>query len=863
MEAAYIQNDPLYQQITEKHTFFLDADESEKKCRLRDELEILIAHYLCFTPHCNKFRLPTTEKVLKRSIKEMKDFSPYKASIGFEAISLYANNLFRKPWQKEYTVIKTYSGYFKHEVLSNLLDAEALFHEMGYKRMPNQTLALDGPICPDRVTNVSRDAITANVECQIMKEIYSELIKKYSDVSWSDIYDFRERYTLDVKSTVDEMTKIIEGKCLKPQQTLRQEFGNPLEQNVSMCSSCNSHPFHYPPQTTVTPLPTMMFQIPLYSPLYNASPCSAHSQFPKIVCGFPSHHNSQSYQQSLPSQSLPHPANQPSVIPLHPPPLLGSIPHSKSLEHYHDTGSALRNLQFCMQRHSLDPPYDYPTQTSHYGGPMGMGISTGAYDNVDNCGMQYDNHPYNVSGNRFPLPVNLLNNFTPFMNNTRPKPNGSEIYHQHNINDYPQTGDHYHHQRSYSNGQNYDQHPQSHRLSADPYMNHSFEHACQQTQPSILSKKKTSYEDCDVALMRLSAEDKRTAELIYTDTNDETNKNRKKPDRNLRSTNLPGDFESKMLPETLQERQKQHHYLHHQISHNSRQSDFDSFEDEQLQAEANQMANNVSKRISSKNQDGIGSYGSWNYVFQNLEKQGYSKDLGERGDFFADDDAEDFLEANTSRGSTIKRNNERLKPIKIKSADKIDGIRNHSARQCQISEAKHDRENERNEMAVRACQKSSSVQKTSKSNSNNITDNSSYKANQIGGGSMNGAVTNRRNSITRKTSVSTKENCTTNNATSSSSTSGGILVNHNCSISSMGKKKTASFDTAAATIINPQDDMSRKNPEMSSGEWNCKYCTFLNPNTVRICEMCAKSRELDSTSGTTNTATSNGTTTCV
>lgn len=64
-----------------------------------------------------------------------------------------------------------YSGFYQHEIAANLINAERLFEEMGYRIMPNRTLMLEGPICPDRVTNVSRDAITANVECQVKEEL--------------------------------------------------------------------------------------------------------------------------------------------------------------------------------------------------------------------------------------------------------------------------------------------------------------------------------------------------------------------------------------------------------------------------------------------------------------------------------------------------------------------------------------------------------------------------------------------------------------------------------------------------------------------------------------------------------------------
>lgn len=36
----------------------------------------------------------------------MEDFSASKACAGFESISQYANNLFTKPWRKEYKTVK-------------------------------------------------------------------------------------------------------------------------------------------------------------------------------------------------------------------------------------------------------------------------------------------------------------------------------------------------------------------------------------------------------------------------------------------------------------------------------------------------------------------------------------------------------------------------------------------------------------------------------------------------------------------------------------------------------------------------------------------------------------------------------------
>lgn len=56
---------------------------------------------------------------------------------------------------------------------ANLVDAERMFEAMGYNLLPNHSLILEGPICPDQVTNVSRDAMTAYVECQVITIVFT------------------------------------------------------------------------------------------------------------------------------------------------------------------------------------------------------------------------------------------------------------------------------------------------------------------------------------------------------------------------------------------------------------------------------------------------------------------------------------------------------------------------------------------------------------------------------------------------------------------------------------------------------------------------------------------------------------------
>lgn len=209
----YKSLEEIWNDLLRLHWDYLDTEENMQKLEMRKTLEgeksatnrmgssfshgpICLSisgeleNFLCIVQHDRKFFLTETANVLKQSIMKTDDFTAYKALIGFEAISLYASNLFRKPWRKEYRCIKVikigisrlciqcstilipfalqmYSGYYQYEVNANLVGAEKLFEAMGYTLLPDQTLVLDGPICPDQVTNVSRDAMAAYVECQV------------------------------------------------------------------------------------------------------------------------------------------------------------------------------------------------------------------------------------------------------------------------------------------------------------------------------------------------------------------------------------------------------------------------------------------------------------------------------------------------------------------------------------------------------------------------------------------------------------------------------------------------------------------------------------------------------------------------
>lgn len=65
-------------------------------------------------------------------------------------------------------IFQLYCGYFKHEVEANMVGVEILLHQLGYKSTGGGRLVLDGPVCPDMVAAISRDALIAHVECQVM-----------------------------------------------------------------------------------------------------------------------------------------------------------------------------------------------------------------------------------------------------------------------------------------------------------------------------------------------------------------------------------------------------------------------------------------------------------------------------------------------------------------------------------------------------------------------------------------------------------------------------------------------------------------------------------------------------------------------
>lgn len=241
--------------LEQSHLAYLQTDDSPLKLDQRRKLEGFIKEYLCLVPNENKYMFHETADILRRSAATLQDFSGYRAATAWSAISLYAVNLVAQPWRKEYRTLRTYSGYYKHEVQANLIGAELMFEQMGYKHAGREVLMLEGPIDPDKVTNVSRDAIVAFVECQILKQIWESVSKNYT-ISWLEVLEFRENHVGTPEQAI---------------RALNHCFFEKLHQNRVKVDTHRN--YHYPQFATVNAVPPL-FNYHMPSNNYNIPPYS-------------------------------------------------------------------------------------------------------------------------------------------------------------------------------------------------------------------------------------------------------------------------------------------------------------------------------------------------------------------------------------------------------------------------------------------------------------------------------------------------------------------------------------------------------------------------------------------------------------
>ncbi|XP_076292729.1 PUB and ZnF_RBZ domain-containing protein tamozhennic [Lasioglossum baleicum] len=232
--------------LEQSHLVYLQTDDSPLKLQQRHKLEGFIKEYLCLVPNENKYVFQETADILHRSAANLQAFSGYRAVTAWSAISLYAANLLAQPWRKEYRTLRTYSGYYKHEVEANLIGAELMFEQMGYKHTGLGVLTLEGPIDPDKVSSVSRDAIVAFVECQILKQIW-ENVSQNCTISWLEVLEFRENHV----GTPEQAIRALNYRFLEKMHQNRTKIENYRDyhygQPTCIDTASPSVPYHIMP----------------------------------------------------------------------------------------------------------------------------------------------------------------------------------------------------------------------------------------------------------------------------------------------------------------------------------------------------------------------------------------------------------------------------------------------------------------------------------------------------------------------------------------------------------------------------------------------------------------------------------------
>lgn len=253
-------------------------------------------------------------------------------------------------------------------------------------------------------------------------------------------------------------------------------------------------------------------------------------------------------------------------------------------------------------------------------------------------------------------------------------------------------------------------------------------------------------------------------------------------------------------------------------SRNSRVSDFDSFEsgnnlsiEREYGGGGGGGRGSVDQSTSSKIRDGVGSYETWNYVFKNIGKNGYNKpddcdpnDLTVQGlDLNAVPPPHDKrrsrnLDTNECVALPKQMNGPGVNRKIVDSFPTNNGINNNSTRKFVSADAN----------GMVAMPKSMLKQTTAPNGlRENGRDLHETAANTIG----------RSNDIVKKSNLK--------------------LTNGGNQSTQIGSRSPAAPSTARND--SQHIDAIRNAPN----EWSCKFCTFLNPIHLRICQMCFKSQD--------------------
>ncbi|XP_067629678.1 protein tamozhennic [Eurosta solidaginis] len=870
----------LWEEILKRHWTFLETDGSMQKIEEGKKLENCLKEFLCIVPHDRKFFLPETSHVLRKSVREMDEFNAYKAIIGFRSISHYANNLFTKPWRKEFRVLKMYSGFYQHEIKSNLLDAEKLFEAMGYRQISDEILVLDGPICPDQVTNVSRDAMAAYVECQIMEHIYAGLIAQGLTCSWQEVFHYREKVVGGSSQAIKGLAYAIQEKRLRNEKLLNAD-------------NCYASIQHLPKTMNITPTASECQNCALYNrmPLLTQYPMHSDNHG---TCAFDSNSSTilstHLYNEKIDSghQPTPHSIYGMSTA---------GMQHSRSLEHYSEPVTQLPHRHsFDHQQkgctsHHYKPPHQLPPQhvyESPYdcldGASMGgssvsyaaVVASGGSNNGVNNCGINAAySHPYNVSGNRYPLPYNISNQLNSLYATPNVTCNGisSDQYNNldnggyatvskpHNCNYHrpPMSSIHQssvvsgskdfqaYRQRSFPPDQHliefddraplasHDFHAQLHGISHCNSFDYDREQDREHERNRIVEQQRRSCRTTNMSTAHAQPKDKVMTNQCATHTvigsgsqqpssddmydsyvyarplpkADRSKFNvASKYERNSNINDVLDNNDKLLLMQTMELKDNTIPLNGITGSRPNEASDmsYDANFDDFVMVGRSEHPMQRSPTQASKNQDGVGSFESWNYVFKNLERSGYSKDLGERGDLLVQGLNLDSMNLSNGGGGSTSATKATLERRRSNNVDLTDVSRQTNT---DLSTT-HTLDKSNKKTALLQIDK----RDEKKVNTNGVRQQEKSILKQPG----------------KKTKSALKQ--TSNTAASSAQDNN----NGNNEMQTYRNQRTKNRKQAVA---NTQTSMK------GQGEWGCRFCTFLNPETKSICEMCHHSKDLN------------------
>ncbi|XP_034654669.1 protein tamozhennic [Drosophila subobscura] len=820
----------LWQEILQRHWSFLETEECTQKLEERKKLEGCLKEFLCVVPHDRKFFLPETGHILRKSVRELTEFTAQNAIVGFETISQYANNLFTKPWRKEYRILKTYSGCYQHDVLSRLLDADQLFLAMGYRRISDDTFVLEGPICPDQVTNVSRDAMAAYVECQIMKHIYAGVQAEGFPCSWKEIFQYRERHIGGTTQSIKEIVYHLNEKRLHKEKLSENTYSNV--------------------QTQAQQQPTKGGRAAAAS----ASPCALHGN--NLAHPGSSHNcamHSPNVSDSMSGKYLPPYPAPPSQQQQHHQQTAGGglMTHSRSLEHYQEPQNVLPH------RHS----FDQQCQAMHQHPHPHPHVYEAPYDCLDGLSMGSSASyaavagGYNAPGNRYPLPYNISNQLnaqyaTPADVFTNPEHN---MYATIEKTGAPASGPM--HSCDYHRRPGHPPGPMQHRQSTYPPDHHliDFDERAHLTQhdfgahdydPRMYEHRGHGGHLCGNAAIYAQPPDPTSYGGYDLPTTLPHSQPQPPPhtaqDRYVYARPVPKNSRTRPLAETdlmqdpMDNNRKMHKELKERASrtapadgYHSSSSRRQPVNDPDIPTTVADMTagyetaslddfvtvSSASPPLMPKVQEGVGSFESWNYVFKNLERSGYSKDLGDREDLLVQ--SLDLDSLTISNGSA----NPAEKTTRRDTAKTQPATRAASAAVAEVSGGKGTR--------------------------------FSAAAAETSGGGKARTLEKKTGAIRREAKV---VQAPAPSLVPNSSSTGLKKVK--------SALKTATIDNRGSGSRNRTGAVPKQPPPVSTqlivtspNEWSCRFCTFLNPDTKRICEMCCRSKDFNLEAATAASST--------